>query len=279
MIDNFNLVLLSGGHHVCDPSWAKAATGIDRCYKVYLPVSGEGQLNMEDGAHTLRAGRIYLIRGHSLVSQDCPDRMEVYWMHFSPESLYLRYLLDQLPPVCEGSSPAADRMTELYGEICELFKPSPNRLPGRRLDSSPASDCRIHGWLLDLIGRLLQASDPDAVRKFNPEYYRLKKALDYMQRHFRENPPLSAIARQAALAPNYFHRRFLGVFGMTPHAYMLSQRMNHARRLLASTDDDIKGIALSVGYDDPAYFTRVFTREVRITPTAYRVKRRTGTGG
>ena len=76
-----------------------------------------------------------------------------------------------------------------------------------------------------------------------------------------------------------FHRRFLGVFGMTPYAYMLSQRMNHARRLLASTDRSIKEIALSVGYDDPAYFTRVFTREVRITLTAYRVKRRPGTGG
>ena len=41
MIDNLNIILLCGGHHVCDKSWNKAASELDQCYKIYLPVRGE----------------------------------------------------------------------------------------------------------------------------------------------------------------------------------------------------------------------------------------------
>jgi phosphoribosylformylglycinamidine (FGAM) synthase-like amidotransferase family enzyme len=48
MIDDFNLVLLSGGFNHCDAAWSKPATGIDQCYKVYFPVSGRAYLEMDD---------------------------------------------------------------------------------------------------------------------------------------------------------------------------------------------------------------------------------------
>lgn len=274
MIDDFNLVLLSGGFHRCDPSWNKPATGIDECYKVYIPIAGRAVLQMQDGSHEIRPGRIYFISGFRLRAQRCPGTMAVYWAHFVPESLYLRYLLDQLPPVCSWSRRRADWPAKALGEISRLFQNPLGAEGGPRTDRSPAIDCRIQAFLMGLISRLLETLDSGRVQAFQPEYYRLKGAFDFMQSHFKDNPPLSQIAARAGLAPNYFHRRFRGLFGTTPFNFMLAQRLNQARRLLSSSHLSVKEVAAAVGYDDPPYFTRVFSHQMQISPSAYRATHR-----
>lgn len=271
MIDDFNLVLLSGGFYRCDTTWSKAATGIDQCYKVYFPVSGQACLEMDDDCYTLSPQRIYFISGFRLKQQICPEQMNVYWMHFVPESLYLRYLLDQLPPVYSWSRRSAAASCR---EIVEIFEKPFTAQSRPRHDTSPALDCRIHALLLGLIARLLETLDQGRVQAFQPEYYRLKAAFDFMQSHFRENLSLEKIAGQVGLAPNYFHRRFRKLFGTTPFNFMLAQRLNQARRLLVSTDLNIKEVASAVGYDDPPYFTRVFTRQMQMAPSTYRASHR-----
>jgi AraC-like DNA-binding protein len=269
MIDDFNLLLLSGGFYRCDATWSRPANGIDRCYKVYCPVSGEAHLEMNDARYTLTPRRIYFISGFRLKQQVCPRQMSVYWAHFVPESLYLRYLLDQLPSVCSWTRRNA---AVSYREICAIFERPYAEQNRPRADSAPSLDCRIQALLLGLIARLLEKMDQDRMRAFQPEYYRLKGAFDFMQSHFRENPSLATIAGQVGLAPNYFHRRFHSLFGTTPFNFMLAQRLNQARRLLASTDLSIKEVASAVGYDDPPYFTRVFTRQLQMSPTTYRAR-------
>jgi transcriptional regulator GlxA family with amidase domain len=51
---------------------------------------------------------------------------------------------------------------------------------------------------------------------------------------------------------------------------MMNQRLNKARHLLSSTSLSIKEIAEAVGYDNPLYFSRVFTTQMNITPSRYR---------
>ncbi len=121
-----------------------------------------------------------------------------------------------------------------------------------------------------ILARLLQDTGRQAEQSIQTEYYRLKPALDFMQLHFLENPSLTALAHKAGLAPNYFHRRFRALFGATPFNYMLAQRLNRARHLLASTPLSIKEIANAVGYEDSSYFSRVFTAQMQISPSDYR---------
>jgi transcriptional regulator GlxA family with amidase domain len=102
------------------------------------------------------------------------------------------------------------------------------------------------------------------------EYQRLLPGIDYMQRHYREDPPLAAIAHAAGLAPNYFHRRFKRLFGQTPRDHMLAQRMNRARHLLTNTSKTIKEIAAHSGYEDPAHFSRVFAAQFGCPASLYR---------
>jgi len=187
-----------------------------------------------------------------------------------PESLYLRYLLDQLPTVRSWCCSEAGWPAGSYREICDIFENPYSGPNQRRTDTSPGIECRIQALLLALIAKVLETLDEGRVQAFNPEYYQLKVALDFMQSHFRENPTLEEIAARVRISPNYFHRRFRRLFGTTPFDFMLAQRLNQARRLLVATDSNVKEVAAAVGYEDAPYFTRVFTRQMQISPSEYR---------
>jgi two-component system response regulator YesN len=78
------------------------------------------------------------------------------------------------------------------------------------------------------------------------------------------------MAEKAGMAPNYFHRWFKQVLGVTPFEYIEGERLNQARHLLASTRLTMKEIADAVGYRDPLYFSRVFSKRLQMQPTKYR---------
>ncbi|MET7436801.1 helix-turn-helix domain-containing protein [Streptomyces sp. NPDC004082] len=58
--------------------------------------------------------------------------------------------------------------------------------------------------------------------------------------------------------------------GSSPKDYLLGIRLGHAKELLAATDLPVAAVARRVGYDDPAYFSRLFTRRVGTAPVRFR---------
>lgn len=58
--------------------------------------------------------------------------------------------------------------------------------------------------------------------------------------------------------------------GSTPQEIVLTTRLNEAKALLGGTDLDVAAVARRVGYDDPAYFSRLFARRVGVPPRTFR---------
>jgi AraC-like DNA-binding protein len=270
VLDNYKLIVLAGGFARCDRTWTKASTGIEQCYKLYVPTSGSACIGTDIGNVPLVPGQIYFISGFRLKTQSCPNRMDVHWLHFMPESLYLRYLLDQTPPVQHWPCKEDSWVPDGCGELARMFPPYNGRMQPPREDTHPATACRIQGLLLITIARLLRALDASTLDSFHPQYYQLKSAVDYMQSHYQQNPSLRDIAARVNLAPNYFHRQFTALFGITPFNFMMKQRLNNARHLLSSTSLTIKEISEAVGYENPLYFSRVFTTHLGMAPSQYR---------
>ncbi len=270
MLDNYKLIVLAGGFARCDRTWTKASTGIEQCYKLYVPTSGSAYIGTDIGNVPLVPGQIYFISGFRLKTQSCSNRMDIHWLHFMPESLYLRYLLDQSSPVQHWSCKEDGWGPDGYGELARMFPPYNGRMQPPREDTQPATACRIQGLLLITIARLLRALDASTLDSFHPQYYQLKSAVDYMQSHYQQNPSLRDIAARVNLAPNYFHRQFTALFGISPFNFMMKQRLNNARHLLSSTSLTIKEIAEAVGYENPLYFSRVFTAQLGMAPSLYR---------
>lgn len=91
---------------------------------------------------------------------------------------------------------------------------------------------------------------------------------DWLDAHCDETAPLAKLAAIAGLSRYQLIRRFVRHTGMTPHAYQLDRRIQHARRLLAA-DETICDTALAVGFADQSHFHRSFRERVAATPGQY----------
>lgn len=76
--------------------------------------------------------------------------------------------------------------------------------------------------------------------------------------------------QMSGLSERSFKRRFQKATGMTPIQYVHTLRLEEAKQLLESTDMSIEAIAGEVGYEDMSFFSRLFRREVGLTPGQYR---------
>jgi AraC-like DNA-binding protein len=108
-------------------------------------------------------------------------------------------------------------------------------------------------------------------RKLSNEAQRLvRQAMAYIQQHYAEPISRADLARHVALSEDYLTASFRKELGVTPVAYLNRYRVHQAKQLLTETDKTITEIALEVGFSDSGYFSRVFRREVGISPEAYR---------
>jgi AraC family transcriptional regulator, arabinose operon regulatory protein len=259
MLQDAPFSLLAGGLYRCDPSWDKAADGIDQCYKLYLPIRGQARLTLNTQDIALRPGRAYLIPGHHLVRQECLRRMDVYWLHFVPESLPLSLLLSHIT-----------RVHPYDGRALEYWRPTCKELPRLFEDGSRGLFHRVQAMLMDLVAQVLETYSLGHVAAVDPVFERLKPAITFMDQHLLENPRLADIAKTVHLAPNYFHRKFTGTFRVTPFAYMLERRMHLGRQLLLSTNLKLAGIAERCGFYSEFHFSKLFKKHCGMSPRQFR---------
>ena len=98
----------------------------------------------------------------------------------------------------------------------------------------------------------------------------LLRAKDLIDARYREQLDVPTLARAARLSPAHFSREFARTFGITPHQYLLTRRLERAAALLRSTDRSVTNICFTVGLRSVGSFTTSFSRAYGLTPTAYR---------
>jgi AraC-like DNA-binding protein len=100
----------------------------------------------------------------------------------------------------------------------------------------------------------------------------LLRAKDLADARYFEPLGVDDMARAAGLSRAHFSREFRRAFGETPHAYLLSRRMERAAALLRVTDRSVADICHSVGLQSLGSFTTSFTRTYGLSPAAYRAR-------
>jgi AraC-like DNA-binding protein len=103
-----------------------------------------------------------------------------------------------------------------------------------------------------------------------PPARHLLRAKDAADRRYSEPLCVEDMARAAGLSRAHFSRQFRAVFGVSPHAYLLTRRMERAAALLRMSDRSVADICFSVGLQSVGSFTSSFTRTYGVSPTAYR---------
>ena len=87
----------------------------------------------------------------------------------------------------------------------------------------------------------------------------------YLDDHLFEPVTIAAAAETLGVGPTHLARGFTSAFGIPPHAYVVTRRLEAAReRILAG--QELADVATEVGFFDQAHLTRRFKRFLGVTP-------------
>lgn len=97
-----------------------------------------------------------------------------------------------------------------------------------------------------------------------------KKIGAYLMEHLEERITMDALAAHFQLSATHIKNTFKGVYGVSPSAYIRTQKMESAAHMLEFTDKSILEIAGEHGYDNGSKFANAFRSVKGISPNAYR---------
>jgi two-component system response regulator YesN len=118
---------------------------------------------------------------------------------------------------------------------------------------------------------VLQQTLNDTAGLSQPTSLLVKKAVVYLHQHYHEESLLRLqIAEAVGVSKQHLDRIFRQELGLSINDYLNRLRIRRAQEYLANTTDDITLIAMRVGFNDSAYFSRVFRKLVGESPRVFR---------
>jgi AraC-like DNA-binding protein len=170
--------------------------------------------------------------------------------------------LIETPQIATLGTWEKSQMLALFHEVLQALEiPSPQR-------SAQVSQMATH---------LLENSFSNQHKNWEPETDsagRIGRTIEFMKEHLNEPLRAATLAGVANMSLPHYFAQFKRVIGGSPIDYLIKLRMEHARRLLSETSWSVKEVAVSLGYDDPLYFSRVFKSINQTAPSDFRARKR-----
>jgi len=99
----------------------------------------------------------------------------------------------------------------------------------------------------------------------------LQEIKKFILENIKEQITLDDIANNIGYNKEYIIRIFKNEFGLTPHAFLMNEKVNYAKNLLDnSVDKSICDIAVDIGFYDQSHFTKLFKKSFATTPKRYK---------
>lgn len=235
--------------------------GVDQAIFIFCS-KGQGWCEINGQRHEVHEGDVLVIPPgvpHAYGAEENKP-WSIFWFHVTGDDV--RLLLPALgvrpenPVLHLGDDP---QLPAVFQDVLEVLEHG--YAPFQILHAS-----RTLGYLISLIiwrARENWRTTPDTKQK-------IKYCITYMKQHIDKPLRLSTLARLAGFTPSYFNVLFRNETGYSCMDFLTQLRVHQACQWLDTTDWPIKTIAARLGYDDPFYFSRVFSSVHNISPKEYR---------
>jgi len=242
-------------HPEVDFSWHASETNrfIHWNYsRVWYVAKGYGTVETTAGKFELTEGNAYFIPQNSLITANCPDYMEQYFIDFL-------CLSDFIPLENMFSFKTVSQDSAI---VLELLK----SIIRDKKWTTDLQKFRSHCSINSLISHFVTGYKVN-LEKFTPFFQVIKDIND----NYKKPISIQKLSDSIGYNSEYFSRSFKSTFGVSPQTYLINKRLSVAKHLLLTTDLPIATVATECGYPDPLYFTKAFTKLVGCSPKAFRI--------
>lgn len=170
------------------------------------------------------------------------------------------------PELFGQEMPALLRPFEMPGAGIE---PLMDRIAARHAESGPLRRLRLRAAAIDLCCEVAERGDSTTEATDLPHIPQLEALI---RAHLADGWQVTDYARALGLSDRHLRRLCLEATGLSTHGFIAATRVREACRLLAYTRMQVQEVGFALGFDDPAYFVRVFRQGTGLAPTEYRLK-------
>ena len=241
-------------------------------YEIYLQISGDRTLILNDVRYTLRPGDLYILKP-----------FEIHYTESRESDSYERYIINLPVPVLHSLLTEGETRLLLHkldscvlhlsdeqaAVVLEHFKKA-DACHNRSGFLAEKLLCSVILQLLVLLGELLEdagAQDTLDGKSIQPE---IVSVIHYINTHYQENITLDAAAGLVHMSRYHFCRLFGSATGATFLEYLYNVRLSKVHQLLLDTRLPLSQIAEKCGFTSTAHLSRVFRDAYGVSPREFR---------
>ena len=259
LLDNASLAIFNCGLQSCSPnhSWGP---GIRDHFLIHFVISGKGSYVCGGKTFHLKAGDLFLIKPSQVVYYvaDPADPWEYYWVGFNGTNA--QKLVSHLP--------FKDNMPVYTPHEFEEYKNYLYRIYTNSGNTIKHSTAMI-GYLYLFLSRLMEEGTTNVQTQPATQSNYVIDAIKYIQFNYSSDISVDDIASAVGISRSHLYRVFISNLNQSPIDYLTEYRINEACNLIKNTNLSISEIAVSVGFFDQFYFSRVFKKIKKVPPSKY----------
>lgn len=237
-------------------------------YILIYCVEGSGWFEIEGVRQKVNPEHFFILPKGKAHSYGCSSTnpWTIYWLHFDGEKAgFFSEGLDKPMMVSPQKNSRIEDRLQLFEEIFATLK---NGYSKNNLDYSISSLFHFLGSL-----KFLGAYRESIFNNQTP-HDETDDAIHFMRENIHKRITLTEISNHVGFSESHFSTLFRKKTGFSPLNYLTQLKIQQACHFLDFSDMKINQISMSIGFDDPFYFSRIFTKTMGVSPSEYRSKKK-----
>jgi AraC-like DNA-binding protein len=239
--------------------------GIGQYVLIYC-VDGSGFYVVDGKRHEVKKNQYFILpigKPHEYGSTE-GHFWTVYWLHFCGKAAHV---------FAEGAATPQTINVTMQSRISERINIFDEILTTLHFGDS-IEDLRYASSLLSHFLASMRYLGQFRRAKASAEKDIVEQAIHYMRENIENRITMAEVLRYVGYSQSHFSTVFKKKTGMSPLSYFNRLKVEHACKLLKTTDLKVNMICYKVGIEDPLYFSRLFSKVMGMSPTDYRLKER-----